>query len=371
MREDWEIRKLGDICKLYQPKTISNKEFIEDGEYPVYGSNGIIGQYNQYNHATREILISCRGTCGKVNVSRPYSWINGNAMVVHITRPAIVFDFLKYQLMGVDMSEAITGATIPQITRQSLTPIKIALPPIQTQEKIVAELDCLTGIIEKKKQQLEELDKLAQSIFYDMFGEPTANTMMWEQRPFKDIADFKNGANFTKTTSGQFSVKFLSVADFGDKTRIEGKQLGFITIDEQISDELYLKNDDIVFVRSNGNKALIGRSALIIIDNEAVSYSGFCIRARLRTQTLNPTFMSSLLNIPSVRKTITSSGQGCNISNLNQKSLGELSIILPPLDSQNEFAQKIEAIEKQKELVKRSIVETEMLFKSRMDYWFD
>lgn len=195
MKEGWEIKKLGEVCNLYQPKTISGDMLEEDGKYLVYGANGVIGRYSQYNHESSEVLLTCRGaTCGSINISEPYSWINGNAMVVKpIDTNRILQQYLKYYLVSVDWSEVITGAAQPQITRQSLSPLCIVLPTYAEQEKIVAELDCLSGIIEKKKQQLKELDALAQSIFYEMFGDPVENEKGWEVKKLGEIC---------KTTSG-------------------------------------------------------------------------------------------------------------------------------------------------------------------------
>ena len=73
----WKVEKLGNVCEIYQPKTISKKQMILDGDYPVFGANGIIGKYDKYNHEEPQLLITCRGaTCGSVNVSVPKSWIN-------------------------------------------------------------------------------------------------------------------------------------------------------------------------------------------------------------------------------------------------------------------------------------------------------
>ena len=356
MREGWEIRKLGDVCKLYQPKTISNKEFVEGGEYPVYGSNGIIGQYNQYNHAEREILISCRGTCGRVNVSKPFSWINGNAMVVHITRPEIGFDFLKYQLMGVDMSDVITGATIPQITRQSLTPIRIFIPPVQQQKKIVAELDCLTGIIEKKKQQLEELGKLAQSIFYDMFGDPITNEKGWVVKQLKEVSTLLNGRAYKQEEllrEGKYKV--LRVGNFFTNGDYYYSNL-------ELDDDKYCDTGDLLFAWSASFGAFIWEGGKVI-------YHYHIWKVMYEDKFLNILYYKYLLN------TMTSSFMkdvhGIGMVHLTKAGMEQYSLPIPPLALQNEFAQKIEAIDRQKELVKRSIVETEALFNSRMDYWFN
>ena len=165
MREGWEYKKLGEVCDLYQPKTISSDMLVSDGDYLVYGANGIIGRYNQYNHEASEVLVTCRGaTCGTINISAPFSWINGNAMVVHPKNEDLCKNYLVYALRGIDMSDVITGAAQPQITRQTLFSKKLPIPPLSEQQRIVSELDLLSSIIEKKKAQLKEYDQLAQSI---------------------------------------------------------------------------------------------------------------------------------------------------------------------------------------------------------------
>ena len=104
MKEGWTYKKLGEVCDLYQPQTISTKEMVDDGAYDVFGANGIIGKYNKYNHENPEILMTCRGaTCGNINISNPKSWINGNAMVIHIKDNTLIDkSFLVYALSFID-----------------------------------------------------------------------------------------------------------------------------------------------------------------------------------------------------------------------------------------------------------------------------
>lgn len=153
INSDFDLVELGEVTKLYQPQTISQKEMKDDGEYLVYGANGIIGKYDQYNHEDREVLITCRGaTCGTINMSTPYSWITGNAMVAQPIEPdKLNKDYLFYTLQNSDLSPTISGAAQPQITRQGLSPFKIPLPPLSIQEEIVAEIEGYQKIIDGAK----------------------------------------------------------------------------------------------------------------------------------------------------------------------------------------------------------------------------
>lgn len=372
MKQGWEIKKLGEVCKLYQPKTISGEMLEDDGKFLVYGANGVIGRYNQYNHEDSEVLLTCRGaTCGSINVSEPYSWINGNAMIVKPMQPdSIVQSFLKYYLTSVDWSEVITGAAQPQITRQSLSPLRIIIPPLAEQEKIVAELDCLSGIIEKKKQQLKEYDALAQSIFYEMFGNPVENERGWKVKALGTICRIINGFAFPSS-------------DFSDSNPIKSIKITNVGVNEFVEDNSSLpdkykdKEDykvhegDIVialtrtiistgvkraFVPKEYDNALVNqRVAAVIADKVKV----------------NDSFLYLFLGTNFVRDYIQSHATALMQPNLSIKDLREMPIICPPLPLQQEFASKIEAIEKQKELIKQSITETETLFNSRMDYYFN
>jgi type I restriction enzyme S subunit len=167
--EGWVEKSLGETCEMYQPKTISSKDLVADGPYPVYGANGVIGRYDQFNHEKSQLLITCRGaTCGAVNISDPQSWITGNAMVVRPKDRAIDLQFLEYLFRGgINVSAAITGAAQPQITRTNLSPLLIRYPAsAQEQRRLAATFDSLTSetqrlasIYERKIAALEELKK--------------------------------------------------------------------------------------------------------------------------------------------------------------------------------------------------------------------
>jgi type I restriction enzyme S subunit len=126
----WNSTELGKIADLYQPKTISEKEMSKDGKYLVYGANGIVGKYEQFNHAESVVAITCRGnTCGAINITRPYSWITGNAMVVKPLDDNISIDYLVNTLKRSGLNKIITGSAQPQITRSNLSPLLIISPP--------------------------------------------------------------------------------------------------------------------------------------------------------------------------------------------------------------------------------------------------
>lgn len=152
-KKEGYTKKLGEICEIYQPKTISTKELIENGKYAVFGANGIIGRYNKYNHEEPQLLITCRGaTCGSVNISEPKSWINGNAMVIKPKDHSINLKYLEYIFRGgLDLSKIITGTAQPQITRTNLAPVEISYPVSKDEQN---------RIVKKIEEVIKQLDKL-------------------------------------------------------------------------------------------------------------------------------------------------------------------------------------------------------------------
>ena len=137
--EGWEGKSLGDICNLYQPETISEKDCMPNGKYYVYGSNGIIGKYDRKNHDESEIVVSCRGDCGNVIRTMPNVWITGNAMVVH-PKSGVDQEFIYFALQNAGIKRIITGSVQGQITRKNLEPVKVIIPPttlLEQYEKLI------------------------------------------------------------------------------------------------------------------------------------------------------------------------------------------------------------------------------------------
>ena len=172
---DWPVRTLGDLCDIYQPQTISTKDLIADGKYIVYGANGPIGRYDRFNHEKSEVTVTCRGaTCGTVNVTPPEVWITGNAMVVRPNDMEMSKEMMRFVLEGLDYSRIITGAAQPQITRQTLAPLTIQVPPLDEQKRIVARLDLMRAktseMVAAYDAKLTAAKNLRQSILESAFA---------------------------------------------------------------------------------------------------------------------------------------------------------------------------------------------------------
>lgn len=361
MREGWTYKKLGEVCEIYQPKTISKKDCLTNGDYLVYGANGVIGTYNEYNHENSEVLLGCRGTVGNVIVSKPYSWINGNAMVIHPKNTDLLQFFLAYQLRGIDLSSVITGVAQPQITRQALSPTIIAIPSISIQQQIVSELDLLSSVIEKQKTQIEELDKLAQSIFYDMFGDPVENEKGWEVKKLSEVAPQTEYKGEISNEDGKFWLLNLDMVksqtgEIINKCLFEKEEIGNSTISFNEDNVLYSK------LRPYLNK--------VVLPQESGYGTSELVPLKPDPSRLNRVFLALLLRSKQFVEYINIKVQGAKMPRVSMTVLRSFPIILPPLSLQQEFADKIQAIESMKAKVRQSLKESETLFNSRIDFYF-
>ena len=156
----WKVMRICDIADLYQPKTLSGSDMVENGLYNVYGANGIIGKYNSYNHENRTIAITCRGaSCGNFLMTLPKSWITGNAMVVS-PHAEISQEYLYYTLSKDRISPFITGSAQPQITRENLSNLLVVIADEKNMTAFSTFSDVVRSKIESSVSENEELTKL-------------------------------------------------------------------------------------------------------------------------------------------------------------------------------------------------------------------
>lgn len=392
MRKGWEYKKLGEVCEVINGYAFKSSKYTSQGTRiiritnvqkgyvvdndPKFYSDEDFKDLFQYSLFEGDLVMSLTGNVGRVGILQKNmlpAALNQRVACLRVKSEKMQLNYL-FHLLNSNLFEnaAIQSARgIAQLNMSTewLKNYIIPLPPLSTQLAIVSELDKINELIRLKKEQLKDFDNLAQSLFYEMFGDPVENEKGWEVKKLGEIGEFKNGLNFSKDENGH-SIKFLGVSDFQNKKSIASDQLAYISLSERVQEDYLLKTGDIVFVRSNGKKELIGRSVKMYI-TEPTTYSGFCIRCRITDEKVDKDYIAILLKTPIIRQFMTNSGRGCNISNLNQKVLNSIPTILPPLSLQQLFAQRIEQIEREKSEVQKSIQDLETLLASRMQYWFE
>lgn len=323
MKQGWEIMKLGEVCNLYQPKTISGEMLIKDGKYLVYGANGVIGRYNQYNHENSEVLLTCRGaTCGTINMSAPYSWINGNAMVVQPKTDNITKQFLALYLQSVDWKNVITGAAQPQITRQSLSPLTIEVPPREEQERIVEMLDREFEKIDAMKANAEQNLQHAKDLFQAALRKELQPKEGW------DIKNLKN-----------VSLRLLAG---GDKPKV---------FSEQPTEKLQVP----IYANGISRDGLVGYTDKATVECESITISargtiGFCCIRKtpfvpiVRLITIIPTQGVKLEYLYYALNNTTFENNGVAIPQLTVPMVKKLDIPIPTMAEQEQIVARLDIL---------------------------
>lgn len=307
MRKGWEYKKLGEVCDVINGYAFKSSKYTSQGTRiiritnvqkgyvvdndPKFYSDEDFKDLFQYSLFEGDLVMSLTGNVGRVGILQKNmlpAALNQRVACLRVKSKKMQLNYL-FHLLNSNLFEnaAIQSARgIAQLNMSTewLKNYIIPLPPLSTQLAIVSELDKINELIRLKKEQLKDFDNLAQSLFYEMFGDPVENEKGWEAKKLGEIGEFKNGLNFSKDENGH-SIKFLGVSDFQNKKSIASDQLDCISLSECVQEDYLLKTGDIVFVRSNGKKELIGRSVKMYI-TEPTTYSGFVLDAELRMRRL-------------------------------------------------------------------------------------
>ena len=360
MREGWEIKKLGDICDIKNGRSQKSVE-NPNGHYPIYGSGGVMGYADDFICKAGTTIVGRKGTINKPLFVDCDFWNVDTAFGLQ-PKPKTNPRFLFYTCKSIDFNRYNKSTTLPSLVKSDLMKINIPVPPVQEQEKIVAELDSLSGIIEKKKQQLKELDNLAQSIFYDMFGDPITNEKGWEVKCIGDVCSLKSG-NSNANNSAPGDLPYVKVGDMG----IPGNESRITTSSQFVS-----RDDNRKGIFPIGTTIFPKRGGAIYTNKKRLTAIEICCDLNTmgvipNKEVLHPSYLFHYF----LWLDLGTLCNGAAIPQLNNCDIAPLKIEVPSLDIQKTFARKIEAIEKQKELIKKSIQETETLYDSRTDYWFN
>ena len=399
MREGWTYKRLGDICTIERggsPRPIDAFITTEDN-----GLNWIkIGdavEGSKYISSTKEkikpeglkktrfvhkgdFILSNSMSFGKPYILNIDGCIHDGWLVIHDGNDTFDKSFLYYLLgcpnMYKEFKRLAVGGVVNNLNSKVVRDVIVPVPPLQEQERIVAELDLLTEIIDKQKQQLKELDNLAQSIFYDMFGNPVQNEKGWKMKPLKKISSLIVNGNTPKGGESVYvsdGIMFFRSQNVW-RNRIDYEDVAFIDADTNAKmQKSVLHRNDILITKTgriNTENSSLGRAALYEGETGAANINGHVYLIRLN-EGVSHQFVLRILIGTEYRDYIRSvCVGGIDKRQINKEHVEEFPIILPPLELQESFAKKIQSIESQKESINRSLAESQKLFDYTMDKYF-
>lgn len=398
MKQGWEYKKLRDICNvingLWTGKkepfinvaVIRNTNFSKDCQLNLENVAYIDVEAKQF--ASRkllcgDIIIEKSGGSEKQPVGRPilfnisdgdYSFSNFTSTLRIKENAKVDSSFLHkclyaFYLKGETFKLQSKTTGLHNLNMKGYLRSTIPLPPKSTQLAIVSELDKINELIRLKKEQLKDYDNLAQSIFYEMFGDPVENDKGFDTKRLDEVFPLITAGTHqtpTYTEDRENGYKFLSAKDVTSGS-INWNNVKFIPawLHDNLSKRLKPQKNDILLCK-NGTT---GICALVEDDD---TFDIYVSLALLRPNNLhNPKYLTYAINSPATKRQFDDSLKGIGVPNLHLKEIRRTIIIIPPLPLQQLFAQRIEQIEHQKSEVTKAITDLETLLASRMQYWFE
>lgn len=398
MKQGWEYKKLRDICNvingLWTGKkepfinvaVIRNTNFSKDCQLNLENVAYIDVEAKQF--ASRkllcgDIIIKKSGGSEKQPVGRPilfnisdgdYSFSNFTSTLRIKENAKVDSSFLHkclyaFYLKGETFKLQSKTTGLHNLNMKGYLRSTIPLPPKSTQLAIVSELDKINELIRLKKEQLKDYDNLAQSIFYEMFGDPVENDKGFDTKRLDEVFPLITDGTHqtpTYTEDRENGYKFLSAKDVTSGS-INWNNVKFIPawLHDNLSKRLKPQKNDILLCKNETT----GICALVEDDD---TFDIYVSLALLRPNNLhNPKYLTYAINSPATKRQFDDSLKGIGVPNLHLKEIRRTIIIIPPLPLQQLFAQRIEQIEHQKSEVTKAITDLETLLASRMQYWFE
>lgn len=387
MRRGWEYKKLGEVGQIVTGSTPSTKDesnyspreycFVKPSDLPSQGIADIeeteyfvsqVGLSKSRVLPAGSVLVSCIGSIGKIGILTKEACSNQQINAI-IPQDETDSRFIAYSLYAQRfVLESIANApVVPIINKTDFSKIRIGIPPKSTQLAIVSELDKINELIRLKKEQLKDFGNLAQSLFYEMFGDPVENKMGWEVKTFGEIGSVERGAGISKK---DFVKEGLPCIHYGQLHTILGPRTTkhFTSIPHNLLPKYKIAHTgDLVMAITSEDVEGSCKSTVWLGDYDIIVGSDAAIFHHKQ----DGTFLSYYTMTKAFFNEKAKYAKGFKVTHISAKEIEKIPVYLPPLSLQRLFAQRIEQIEREKSEVQKSIQDLETLLASRMQYWFE
>ena len=362
--------KLTQICNPKQWKTIPTSELLKKG-YPVYGANGIIGYYSEYNHEEPVIAITCRGaTCGTINITVPEAYVTGNAMCLDDVRPDIDIKYLYYCLLHYDFKNVISGSAQPQITRQGLEKVVLSIGTLVEQKKITSILDKVKAIIDARQCELNKYDNLIKARFVEMFGNPVINDRGWQQITLLESLEAGRTVTYGIVQTGEeFEngtpvFRPIDIAGGHVPNREELKKTDPL-ISAQYKRTLLKGNELLVTVRGS-----IGETFQTTAEFKGCNVGRNIVPLVTDSNKVLQRFLQELFAQDAIKNWLKGITKGIALQGLNMGEFKEMPVIMPTIAMQKAFVDFASQVDKSKAVVQKALDEAQLLFDSLVQQYF-
>ena len=315
MREGWVQTALSDICKIQQGQTLAVSA-MDGGDFPVFGANGIIGNHSAFNYRHKVVALGCRGSCGTVHLVNQSAWLANNVMAIwpkDLSSATTDFIALLIETADLKSTGVISGQVQPQITRASLAPLSVLIPPLAEQRRIVDVIESVDNYITALETQAETARTARSALLHDLLSNPGPD---WVETTLSDVVEVLD--RFRRPISSSEREKRLGEVPYYGATG----QTGWI--DESIFDEelVLLGEDAIDFLNPKARKAYRVSGPAWVNNHAHV--------LRPRPGVVLPSFLNESLNLVDYSR-YTSYGTR---SKLTQASMNQITLKIPSIEVQ-------------------------------------
>ena len=400
MKQGWEYKKLGEVASFFRGLTYSGKDEVSFSNNIVLRSNNIDLNTNTINFdelkfisdsiiipkdkkLKKNSIFMCMSNGSKLHlgkvafIDKEYPYAFGGFMGLIVPKedelmPKMAYYYFCSQKFKTYLSSIGNGANINNIKFVDIAKDTIPIPPKSTQLSIVSELDKINELIRLKKEQLKDYDNLAQSIFYEMFGDPVENDKGWEVKELGQLCEVTSSKRVFINEVVDAGVPFIRGTELTALNKlVPGEKMHYTLF---ITQEHYERLKAITGVPKVGDLLIpsINADGIVwMVDTEEPLYfkDGRVLWIHVNHNHFNSIAIQKLMNI--LIKNIYASMGGATFAELKLFVLRNMKVPIPPLSVQDAFAEKIKRIDIQKLQVKKSITDLETILASRMQYWFE
>ena len=340
-----------DVLEIKNGK---NQKAVEnsEGQYPIYGSGGVMGYADDYICDSDTVIIGRKGSINNPIYVTERFWNVDTAFGLSAKRELLLPRYLFYFCKKFDFEKLNKTVTIPSLTKSDLLKIKIDLPAIPKQQEVVDRLSKIEKIIELRRQELSALDELVKARFVEMFGDPQINPYGWDVVNISEIVYGKVSNGFFAKRSDYCedgNVSVLGVSNIVNRMYSNINDLPRVNANDKDIKKFEVKYGDMLFCRSSLVAEGIGKASIIPkgVPNN-ILFECHVIRIPLNLEKCIPEFMQTLSTMDFFRNQIIVQSKTATMTTIGQDGILKADIILPPIQKQNEFADFVHQIDKSK-----------------------
>lgn len=363
--------KLEDVCKKDSSNLKQSDVIDKEGEYPIYGATGYLGNVDFYHQEKPYVAVVKDGAgIGRATLHPSKSSVIGTMQYL-LPKENILPEYLYYVVRYMHLEKYFTGATIPHIYFKDYKNEEFNLDTLDRQIEIVGILNKVENMIELHRQELEKLDELIKARFVELFGDMHLNTMRWKEQLLESMADVVSGITKGRKIQEQSMIKvpYMAVSNVKDGY-IDWTTVKTIEATEQEIEQYRLLPDD-VLMTEGGDPDKLGRGAIIKEPLENCIHQNHIFRVRLNESIVLPGFFAEYLKHQKAKRYFFGCAkQTTGIASINMRQLKALPVLVPPLKLQEEFVDFVKATDKSKVAIQKALDETQLLFDSLMQRYF-